>query len=203
MAHDERGNKVTGDRLPKSFSVAMGGSNVIELSREEQEEADALKAERKYKEDQIREETRQHLERIRSQKVTRKLIPWGTKLLVKRRKVEDRSGHIILPDEVKNLSTDIADVVEVPEQTMVDTQLLRNAETIIKELTAKANLGDSGAVEAMFKFKEYLLVMTTKPGDVILLARYGGTDFLIQETNQTLCVTDSNGIYARVVEKKS
>lgn len=204
MAFDRDGRSVTGSDLPKSFSIPMGsGTSVIELTTEEREEQDKLKTERQANQDRITKETKEHLQRVASQKVTRKLIPWGTRLLVKRRKVDasHTSSHIILPDEVKDLPTDIADVIEVPEHTMVDISLLRNAQTIIDQLSVKANQGEAASVEALFKLKEYLLVMTTKPGDVVLMARYGGTDFHIPETKQTLCVTDHNGIYCRIVEK--
>ncbi len=190
------------DYEKKSFSVAMGNSKV-ELTHEEANEAAALKLERDLEAKRIQDQTKAHLNKIASQKVTRKLIPYGNRILVKRRKVEDRSSHIILPDEVKNLPTDIADVIAVPEQSFVDKKLILNAETIINALEKKANEGDSSAVEALFKFNEYLRIMTIKSGDVLLMARYGGTDFLIQETNQTLCVCDHNGIYARVIEVKS
>lgn len=201
MAHNEQGRRVTGDQLPKSFSVPMGGT--IEVSAEDRLEFDKIKAEREAEQKLKMEETRKALELRASQKVTRKLVPWGTRLLVKRRKVEEKSAYILLPDATKDLPTDIADVIEVPEQTMVDVALLRNAQGIVDQLSAKANQGDAASVEALFKFKEYLLIMTTKPGDTILMSRYGGTDFLIQETNQNLCVCDHNGIYARVVEKRA
>lgn len=187
----------------KSFSVPMSSAATVEYTEEELKQAEELKSERKAESDRIHEQTRKQLEAKSNQKITRKLVPWGTRILVKRRKVEDKSSHIILPDEVKDLPTDIADVIEVPEQTMVDREVLRNAESIINALNIKAASGDAAALDSLLKFKEYLLIMTTKPGDVILMARYGGTDFLIQETNQTLCVTDHNGIYCRVVEKRS
>lgn len=189
------------DYEKKSFSVPMGGS-AVELTPREIAERDKLRAERAAESKRIQKETQDHLRRVSSQKVTRKLVPYGQRILVKRRKVEDKSSHIILPDEVKNLPTDIADVIEVPEQSFVDKKLIANAETIINALEKKANEGDSSAVEALFKFNDYLRVMTIQNGDVLLMARYGGTDFLIQETNQTLCVTDHNGIYARIIEKK-
>ncbi len=189
--------------MKPSFSVGMGGAGPIVLTKEEQDEADKLKQEREAQAEKVRQETQEHLKRVSTQKVTRKLIPYGTRILVKRRKVEDKSSHIILPDEVKQLPTDIADVVAVPDRSFTDNQLMQNAESIVKALTEKAKAGDSTAVKALMDFNEYLRVMTIQPGDVLLMARYGGTDFLIQETNQTLCVTDANGIYALVVEKRS
>jgi co-chaperonin GroES (HSP10) len=185
--------------LPKSFSVGMGGGPVT-LTLEEQREAAALREEREAEALRVQAETKARLERIASQKVTRKLIPYGTRILVKRRKVEDKSSHIILPDEVKNLPTDIADVVEVPEQSFTDQKLIANAGNIIEGLTLKACGGDALAVDALLKFREYLQVMTIKRGDVLLMARYGGTDFLIQETNSMLCVVEATGIYCLVKE---
>lgn len=186
----------------KSFSVGMGSTGTIELSEEEKLQAEQLKAEREAESKRIQDETKAHLHKISTQKVTRKLVPYGTRILVKRRKVEDKSSHIILPDEVKQLPTDIADVVAVPEQSFCDKQIIANSGSIIMSLTQKATQGDTAAVDALLRLNEYLRVMSIQPGDVLLLARYGGTDFLIQETNQTLCVTDANSIYALVVEKK-
>lgn len=187
----------------KSFSVGMGGGGPVVLSAEEQCEQDKLRSEREAEAKRVQQATKDHLNKISQQKVTRKLIPYGNRILVKRRKVEDKSSHIILPDEVKQLPTDIADVVAVPERSFVDNKLLQNAQTIINALDKRANEGDPAAIEALFKFNEYIRVMTIQPGDVLLMARYGGTDFLIQETNQTLCVTDANGIYALVKEVKA
>ena len=200
MAVNERGHKVTGAELPKSFSVGMGGSGPVVLTFEEQREADALRTEREAEAQRVRKQTQEYLNKVSSQKVTRKLIPYGTRILVKRRKVEDKSSHIILPDEVKNLPTDIADVVEVPEQSFTDQRLIANAAGIITALTQKACEGDAAAVGSLLAFREYLQVMTIKKGDVLLMARYGGTDFLIQETNSMLCVVEASGIYAFVKE---
>ena len=186
----------------KSFSVAMGGSQPLARTLEEEREALVLKQEREEEAKRILKSTQEHLKRVSNQKVTRKLIPYGTRILVKRRKVEDKSSHIILPDEVKNLPTDIADVIEVPEQSFTDQRLIANSGAIITALTQKACEGDALAVDSLLKFREYLQVMTIKKGDVLLMARYGGTDFLIQETNQMLCVCEATGIYALVVEKK-
>jgi co-chaperonin GroES (HSP10) len=184
----------------KSFSVGMGGSSPITLTLEEQREADALREEREAEAKRVAEETQKYLKKVSTQKVTKKLIPYGTRILVKRRKVEDKSSHIILPDEVKNLPTDIADVIDVPEQTFTDQRLIANASAIITALTQKACEGDAAAVKALLDFREYLQVMTIQKGDVLLMARYGGTDFLIQETNSMLCVVEASGIYCFVKE---
>lgn len=187
--------------LEKSFTIPMGG-NTVEFTPEEIAEREKLKAEREAEQEKIRLQTQEHLKNIASQKVTRKLVPWGSRILIKRRKVEDRSEHIILPDEVKGHTTDIADVIGVPDRTFCDNELLKNSEQIIKSLIQMAEDGDAQAVDSLMKFNNYLRVMSIKVGDVVLLARYGGTDFHIQETNQWLAVTDENGIYCYVKEIK-
>lgn len=199
MAHDEHGRNVTGDQLPKRFSVAMG-SSTIELSPKEIEERDEAEKARRIESERIAEATRARLTQIQAKKKTKKLIPYGTRLLVKRRKVEQTSSHIILPDEVASLPTDIADVVAVPEQSFCDKALIAKSEQIINGLAKRAEEGDGAAFEALLKFNEYLRVITLKPNDVLMIGKYIGTDFLIQETNQYLTVLDGSGIYALVKE---
>lgn len=182
----------------KSFNVSMGASVV--LTEEDQVLLAKRKAELKAEQDRKTEETRKHLNALQSKKKTKKLIPYGTRLLVKRRKVEQKSSHIILTEETANMPTDIADVVAVPDQSLCDKELVANSETIIKSLSAKAQQGDANAVDALFRFNEYLRLITLKPGDVLMIGKYIGTDFLIQETNQYLTVMDGSGIYAKVVE---
>lgn len=193
-------SKLTGAYLPKSFNVSMGGSAISDEDREIIEVRNREIAEANQK---TAEETRQRLLKTQTQKKTKKLIPYGTRLLVKRRKVEQTSSHIILPDEVAGMPTDIADVVAVPDQSLCDKELLANSEQIIKGLSVKASQGDAAAVKALFEFNEYLRMITLKPGDTLMIGKYIGTDFLIQETNQYLTVMDGSGIYCKVVEMES
>lgn len=197
MAFDKYGNKVTGDALPKSFSVSMGSSS---LSDEDKSIIEVRNIELEEARKKIAEDTRQRLIHSQSKKKTKKLIPYGTRLLVKRRKVEQTSSHIILPDEVAGLPTDIADVVATPDQSFCDKELIANSEAIIKGLSKKAQEGDGQAFKALLEFNEYLRVVTLKPGDTLMIGKYIGTDFLIQETNQYLTVMDGSGIYCKVVE---
>lgn len=181
----------------KSFSIGMGGTAIEEADKVLIEQAKHEEEQRRIK---IAEETRQRLIQIQAKKKTKKLIPYGTRLLVKRRKIEQTSSSIILPDAVANMPTDIADVVAVPDQSLCDKELLANSEQIIKGLSDKAKQGDAQAVKALFEFNEYLRLITLKPGDVLMIGKYIGTDFLIQETNQYLTVMDGSGIYCKVVE---
>lgn len=185
------------DYEQKSFSVPMGGSRMSEIDTE------LIKTRNKETEEarnKAADDTRKRLESLQSKKKTKKLVPYGTRLLVKRRKVEQTSSHIILPDQVANMPTDIADVIAVPDQSLCDKELLANSEQIIKGLSEKAKQGDASAVKALFEFNEYLRMITLKPGDVLMIGKYIGTDFLIQETNQYLTVMDGSGIYALVKE---
>lgn len=199
MAFDSHGRKVTGDQLPKSFSVSMGGSTSV-LTDEERKDIDDSNEARRIESDRIAEATKKRLQEVQTKKKTKKLIPYGTRILVKRRKVEQTSSHIILPDEVAGLPTDIADVVATPEQSFCDKALIAKSEHIINGLAKRAEEGDGAAFEALLKFNEYLRVVTLKPGDTLMIGKYIGTDFLIQESNQYLTVLDGSGIYCKVVE---
>lgn len=182
----------------KSFSIGMGGTSV--MSTEDQALIDQNNKEKKEASEKVAEATRLRLQSVQAKKKTKRLIPYGTRLLVKRRKVEQVSNHIILPDEVTNMPTDIADVISVPEQSFCDKALIAKSEQIIIGLAKRAEEGDGAAFKALLEFNEYLRLITLKPGDVLMIGKYIGTDFLIQETNQYLTVLDGSGIYCKVVE---
>lgn len=169
-------------------------------AEEYRREQDEAKVKRDVELKRVADETKKRLEKVQSNKKTKRLVPYGTRILVKRRKVEQTSNHIILPDEVANMPTDIADVVAVPEQSFADKTLIAKSEQIIIGLAKKAEEGDGQSFKALLDFNEYLRVITLKPNDVLLIGKYIGTDFLIQETNQYLTVMDGSGIYAKVVE---
>lgn len=182
----------------KTFSVGMGNGSITadeKLAVQEIKEREQAEREKQAK------LTQAHLTNVKQAKKTKKLVPYGTRLLVKRRKVDQKSEHILLPDSVAEMPTDIADVVAVPEQSFCDKTLIANSEHIINGLAKKAEEGDGVSLKALFEFNEYLRLVTLKPGDVLMIGKYIGTDFLIQETNQYLTVMDGSGIYAKVVEQ--
>lgn len=183
--------------MEKSFSVPMGGAG-IEYTPEEVKERKEAQAKQAAEATRIAEDTRTKLTQIQSQKKTKKLIPYAGRILVKRRKLDQTSNHIILPDEVAQKDTDIADVVAVAEQTFCDKTLIAQSEQIITGLAKKAEEGDGVALEALMKFKEYLVLVTLKPGDVLLIGKYIGTEFVIE--GRPLTVMDGSGIYAKVME---
>lgn len=134
----------------------------------------------------------------------KKLIPFGDRILVKRRKIGDKiggGGVIIAPDEVKERPTEIADVVHVPDNSFADNELIGNADEIVKNLTAKARQGDSQAFKALIEFNFYMKAKTIQPGDAIFITRYVGTDIMIKETGETLTLVDYDGIIGKVIEK--
>ena len=75
-----------------------------------------------------------------------KIIPFGNRILVKRRKIGEKVGSIYLPDETKERNTDLADVVYVPDLTFADKHIIDNQEEIIKNITEEAKRGDPEAL---------------------------------------------------------
>jgi len=106
-----------------------------------------------------------------------KIIPFGDRILVKRRPVGKGEGTIVLPDSVQEHKTDIADVMEVPDLSFADEQMLKNAETIINTFVEKAKEGNSGAYSSLKDFREFLQQRTIKVGDTIMIGKYVGTNF--------------------------
>lgn len=134
---------------------------------------------------------------------TKKIIPYGNRIIVKRRKIEKAgSGIIELPTEVSERLTELAEIVALPELTFVDKQLMENSESIINSYSDKAMAGDTQALKSLLEFNEYLKIKTLKVGDVIMLSRYNSVEFTVGETNEQLSITDPEGIRGLVVEKK-
>ena len=131
----------------------------------------------------------------------KRIVPYGDRILVQRRKTGQVSNNIVLPDGVADRPTDVADVVYVPDHTFCDKSLLENADKIVVGLTKKAEEGESQAVISLLRFNEYLRLKTLQPGDALLIGKYVGTDFNVKETGEALTVIDGDGIYALIVEK--
>lgn len=132
----------------------------------------------------------------------KKIIPYGNRILVKRRGIGEKlgTGIIIASDETKERLTEIADVVYVPDQTFCDKELIKNSDKIITALMGKALEGNPSAAQALFDFNEYLRIKTLKAGDVLMVGKYVGTDFSISETGESLSMLTPEGIIGLVVE---
>jgi len=108
-----------------------------------------------------------------------KIIPFGDRIIVKRRKIGDKlgSGLIHAADQTAERPTDLADVVYVPDNTFADKEILTNSENIILHLMKKASAGDSDALIALLRLNEYIKLKSIKVGDCVILSKYVGIDF--------------------------
>ena len=123
-----------------------------------------------------------------------KIIPFGDRILVKRRKIGEKIGSIILPDEVKERNTDLADVVYVPDLTFADKHIIDNQEAIVRAITERAKTGDSGALEALLGLNQFLKVKSIKTGDAVMVSKYVGVDFHDTEGKNLTLVSGSDVI---------
>src|SRR3990167_7356990 len=112
-----------------------------------------------------------------------RVIPFGDRILVRRKKIGEKAGSIIMPDQVKERDTDLAEVIYVPELTFSDKEILNNAEQIVKALTEKAINGDDKALIALLRINEFVKIKSIKEGDGVLISRYVGVSF--HETGET------------------
>lgn len=132
-----------------------------------------------------------------------KLIPFGDRILAKRRKVGEKIGNLYTPDAVKDSNTDIADVVYVPDLTFGDKYILENAEKIIENLIQKACEGDSAALESARSINEFVRIKTLKAGDTIFINKYVGTDFMDNNLRQELSMVKADDIIGLVVKDEN
>jgi co-chaperonin GroES (HSP10) len=131
------------------------------------------------------------------------IIPFGERILVKRRKIGEKlgAGFLYASDETKDRPTDLADVLFVPDDTTSDREILGNADVIIKALTQKAIKGDSDALIAMLRLNDYVKIKSVKVGDAILLSKYVGIDFYGKETTEMLTLCNLSDVIGIVREK--
>ena len=135
-------------------------------------------------------------------KSIKQLIPFGNRILVRKKKVGDKlgSGLLVAPDSVAEHDTDLAIVIYVPDQSFIDKELIANAENIIKGLSAKAQEGNDGALNALMTFNAFLRTRGIKPGDEVLISKYAGISFHDNNNpvNLTLCnVEDIIGVVVK------
>ena len=110
----------------------------------------------------------------------RRVIPFGDRILVKRRTVGETikpGSGIILPQKTQDTNIDIAKVVYVPELSFADKKLIENAADIITSLTRRACQGDSDALTALQEYNQFLKIKTLKVGDEVFLGKYVGVTF--------------------------
>lgn len=132
-----------------------------------------------------------------------KIIPFGERILCKRKKVGEkigREGIIIAPNIVSERDTDIAQVLHIPDLSFADEQILTNAEKIIASLTEKAMNGDNEALESLFRLNDFIKKKSVKVGDEILISKYVGLTFSTSDSQEELSVVDLDHIIGLVVK---
>lgn len=131
----------------------------------------------------------------------KKVIPFGDRILVKRKKVgETRSSSIVLPDSTKDADTDLAIVVYVPELSFTDEKLIGNSPTIISGLVIKAH-DDPKALEMLITFNHYLKLKDLKAGDEIFMGKYVGTTFIDSNNSEELTMVRCDDIIGKVINE--
>ena len=131
-----------------------------------------------------------------------KIIPFGDRILCKRRIIGEKAGKIFLPDEVKERATDLADVIYVPDLTFADRQILDNSDKIVSSLTAKASEGDSDALIALLEINKFIKYKSIRAGDGVMISKYVGTDFHATGEKSYLTLVREDDIIGLIREDK-
>ena len=128
-----------------------------------------------------------------------KVIPFGDRILVKRRKIGEKAGSIILPDEVKDRDTDLADVAYIPELTFADNEIIDNAPEIITSLISKARQGNADALKALLQVNAFLKIKSIKAGDAVMISKYVGITFHETGKQDELTLVNGDDVIGLVV----
>ena len=178
----------------KSFSVPMGGAGeekIVNVMSDVDRERIALD-----------DAERPLAEQTKSKK--RHVLPFGDRILVRRRRIGDTigSGILIATEETKDRETEIADVVFIPEHTFADKELIEKSEGIVNALVKSAENGDSDSLVSLLRYNEYLKIKMLKPGDVVMISKYVGTTFYTSDDSGALTMLDSSQVIGVVVEEE-
>lgn len=177
----------------KSFSVPMGdvGEDVVRNIMSDEDRERLATDEGKLGNDVIATRKKRHV------------LPFGDRILVRRRKIGGTigSGLLVSADETKERDTEIADVIFIPEHSFTDSELIKNSEMIAKALSAKAQGGDSDALNALLKFNEFLKIKSIQPGDVVLISKYVGITFYTSDDIDGLTMLLGNDVIGLVCEE--
>lgn len=107
------------------------------------------------------------------------IIPFGNRILVKRQKIGEKIGTagLVLPESTAERTTDIAEVIYVPEHSFADKALIEGAPLIVERLGDKAKDGDVEALKALLELNVFLKIKMIKPGDKVFIGTYSGVNF--------------------------
>jgi co-chaperonin GroES (HSP10) len=129
-----------------------------------------------------------------------KLIPFGERILVKRKTVGEKVGKIVLPEDVAERATDLAVVTFIPEASLVDDRILEMAPNIVEALVQKSSEGDSDALIALLRLGEFCKLRSIKVGDEVMISKYVGVDFHETGSNEQLTLVNMSDIIGLVVK---
>lgn len=131
----------------------------------------------------------------------RHVIPFGNRILVRRHRVGEKVGAIILTEQAANTPTDLATVAYVPDLTFCDKAILDNAEKIVKAIVKLATDGNSYAVNTLLEFNNFCKMKSLKVGDKVMVSKYQGMDFDATDQKETLTLLLVDDIIGLVVER--
>lgn len=134
----------------------------------------------------------------------KKIIPFGDRLLCRRRVIGEKlgaEGLIVAADETADRPTDVADVTYAPEHTFVDKMLLDNAETAVKALGKKMREGDSHAYNALRDYGKFITKMAVRAGDVISISKHVGIDFDEKTTGIRYTLVNRDDVIGLVIDE--
>jgi co-chaperonin GroES (HSP10) len=126
------------------------------------------------------------------------VIPFGDRMLVRRRRTGDKAHGLYLPESASERPTDLADVVQVGDKSFADMSIIENAEEIITALTERARQGDSHALDALLKLNEFLRTKVIREGDTVFVGKYVGVDFHDSDSPQYMTLVQERDIIGLV-----
>jgi len=132
-----------------------------------------------------------------------KIIPFGNRILVKRRQIGGKIGKdsvLYAPDSVKDRDTDLADVVYVPDHSFADAELINNSDAIIEALVNKAKTGDSDALKALLDYNIFLKIKSISVGDGVFISKYVGTTFHDNQGGDDLTLVALEDVIGLVID---
>lgn len=130
-----------------------------------------------------------------------KIIPFGNRILCKRKTIGEKAGSLYMPDEVKERATDLAEVTYIPDLTFGDKTILDNAEQIINSIIEQAKSGNSYAVNTLLELNDFIKQKSIKVGDEVMISKYVGVDFVETGSREQLTLVNSNDIIGLVIKE--
>ena len=132
-----------------------------------------------------------------------KIMPLGDRIIVKRRTIGEtvgKAGLIIATAKTKETPMDIADVLEVPDLTKGDMEIVKNIDDMISSMIKKTKEGDSKALTSLITLNAYHKIKDIKVGDCVMLSKYVGTTFVGKDGQEERTIVNADDIIGVVKE---